>query len=141
MFNETRIKLKRNSPTLAPFVIVAHARAERNKHSWRYWFGNDGAIPVLRQTVSRVVSSTEQPPATDTGLLEQSISSTGKPPTAGRQFLEQSAPRRSLQQHSSSQLHGSVSSDKQLSMYSNSGVLITEAKAISLSTRFFLHLD
>ena len=44
-------------------------------------------------------------------------------------------------QHSSGQLHGAVSSDKQLGRYLNNGVLITEVKAISLSTRYFLHLD
>ena len=57
--------------------------------------------------------------------------------SSDRQFLERSAQRCSLKQHSSGQLHGAVSSDKQFGRYSNNGVLITEAKAISLSTRFF----
>ena len=132
-----RIERKWNSPTLAPFVLVVHARAERQLSSWQYWLGNDGARPVLRQTVSRVVSSTEQPPATNTGLLKQSA------PRGSLQwqFLKQSAPQRSLKQHSSSQLHGAVSSDIQLDRYSDNDILITEAKAISLSTRFFLQLD
>ena len=64
VFNETKIEWKRNSPTLVPFVLVAYAHTEQQLASWRYWLGNDGARPVLRQTVSRVVRSMAQPQAT-----------------------------------------------------------------------------
>ena len=80
-----------------------------------------------------MVSSTEQPPATDTGLLEQSAPQG----SLQQQFLERSARQRSLKQHSSGQLHRAVSSDKQLGRYSNNGILITEVKVISFSVRFF----
>ena len=92
-FNETIIERKRNGPTLAPFVLVARARAERQLASCRYWLGNDGARSVLRQTVSQAVHSTEQPPATDTGLLNSQFH--GKA-SSDRQFLERSARRCSL---------------------------------------------
>ena len=90
-FNET--EMERPYTCAVPFVLVARACAERNKYSWWYWLGkslNDGAIPVLRRTVSRVVSTTEQPPVTGTGLLEQS------------------APRGSLQRQTVSQVVSST---------------------------------
>ena len=64
--------------------------------SWRYWLGNDDAILVLRQIVSRAVSSTKQPPVTDAGLLEQSAP-WEKPPATDS--------------FSSGQLHGAASSN------------------------------
>ena len=95
---------------------------------------NDGAIPFLRQTVLKRS-------APQSSLQRQSLAFTSSQlngeASSDRQFLEQSAPQSSLQQHSSSQLHRAISSFKQLGRYSNNGVLITEAKAISLSTRIF----
>ena len=71
----------------------------RQLASWQYWLGNDGARPVLRQTVSRAVSSMEQPPATNTSLLEQST------------------PQGSLDSFSSGQHDGAASSNTQAVNY------------------------
>ena len=58
---------KWNGPTLAPFVLVT-CTCTASQQNCR----SKCAIPVLRQIVSRVVSSMEQPPVTDTILLKQS---------------------------------------------------------------------
>ena len=71
----------------------------RQLASWWYWLGNDGARLVLRKTVSRAVSSMEQPPATNTSLLKQST------------------PRGSLDSFSSGQHDGAASSNTRVISY------------------------